>query len=105
MAFFGGYVDAEGTIKIYNKKARFRVGSYDKNLLKQAFEKLQTFGIRGSYRIDSYKNEHQNNNFWRIGISRKDSLIKLFSLIAPYIKHEDRLSDLKKAKSNILSRL
>jgi len=65
MAFFGGYVDAEGTIKIYNKKARFRVGSYDKNLLKQAFEKLQTFGIRGSYRIDSYKNEHQNNNFWR----------------------------------------
>jgi len=104
-AFFAGYVDAEGTIKIYNKRARFRVGSYDKGLLKDASRKLTEFGIRHTYRIDSFKGKNQNSDFWRIGICEKQSLLKVFNLIEPYMKHGDRLKDLEKAKANVIQRL
>ena len=33
LAFIGGYTDAEGNIGIYSNRARFRLGSYDKNIL------------------------------------------------------------------------
>ena len=105
LSFFAGYVDAEGTIKIYDKRARFRVGSYDKNFLLQFFKKLSELGIEATYKLETKASKKQHGDFWRIGISRMESLLNLFNLIEQYMKHNDRLSDLKKAKENVLLRL
>lgn len=103
-AFLAGYVDAEGNIGIYDNKARFRVGSYDKFLLHQVYEKLNSLGIHTKYRIDSKKGKNQNQDFWRVSINHKLSLLRFFKLIKPHLKHRKRVNDLKRAERNILER-
>ncbi|HLC92526.1 MAG TPA: LAGLIDADG family homing endonuclease [archaeon] len=106
LSFFAGYVDAEGTIKIYDNRARFRVGSYDRILLKTAYEKLLSLGIKCTYKLETKANHiTQHQDFWRIGIARKASLFKLFSLLRPYMQHQDRLRDLDLAEANVIRRL
>ena len=108
-SFLAGYTDAEGCIKINNGMASYRLGSYDKNLLKQAYKKLKGMDLHPNYNLETKKGEifggvRQNGDFWRIGIYRKDALLKLFEFLGPYLKHSSRVEDLKVAKENILER-
>ncbi len=104
-AFFAGYVDAEGSIKIYDNRARFRVGSYDQGILQECFSKLMELSIFSTFRLETPKNEKQHGDFWRINISKKESLLKLLNYLEPYMKHSDRLNDLRKARENLFERL
>jgi hypothetical protein len=72
---------------------------------------LNNLGIicRGPYESDTrnYFNMEgfrHNQNYFQIRVSRKDSLLKLFGLIKPYLKHENKIKALKKAEDNIILR-
>lgn len=103
-SFLSGYVDAEGNIGIYDGRARFRVGSYDRNLLLQIYEKLSEMEINAKYRLDMKLGYKQNKDFYRVSVNQKSSLLKLFNLMKPYLKHRKRINDLKRAEKNIIER-
>jgi transposase-like protein len=109
-SFLAGYSDAEGNIGVYGGRAKFRLGTYDKNILSQIHARLNSLGIKTNIGLElpagSRTNGTINNgDFWRISINYKDSLLKLFKRFDPYLKHHKRVHDMKTAKENILQRL
>ena len=107
-AFLAGYADAEANIGVSQGRARFRIRSYDKNILFQAYNKLNILGINTKFYIASKKGFHHkrkyNQDCWGIFVNSKESLLKLFGLLKPYIKHKKRFNDLISAEKNILQR-
>lgn len=109
-AYLAGYTDAEGSIGVYDGRARFRIGSYDIGILKNITSKLVNQGIRAILRLESpvgtvsKKGVIQRGNFWRITISEKNSLLPSFKLIGIYLKHSDRIRAMEKAIKNIKER-
>lgn len=104
-AFTAGYIDAEGSFGVYNKRAKFRVGSYDKGILKQIHIWFEQNGIKSIIELEGKKKAGQNNNYWRITINEAKSLSILYKLIFSYMKHKKRRKDFNSAKQNIVSRL
>lgn len=110
MAFIAGYTDAEGSIGVYAGRAKFRLGSYDFQILKQITEELKKRNIRAILKLEVPKgfiNKQgviNNGDFWRITVNEKQSLFKLFNLLLPYMKHEKRINNLVEAKNNIIQR-
>lgn len=104
-SFTAGYTDAEGNIGVYDKRARYRLGSYDKGILKQIDAWFRKNGIRSILRLDREKKKGQNQDFWRITVNQAKSLLKIYKLVFPYMKHGKRVSDFTKAKQNIDLRL
>lgn len=108
-AFFAGYSDAEGSIGIYNKMARFRIGSYDKKILKQIHNKLLLFGINNSFKLETEAGIHSgvkhNGDFWRIGVSEKKSLFICLTQLLLYFRHPNRIKMAKLSLRSLLSRL
>ena len=109
-AFFAGYADAEANIGVYSGKARFRIDSYDKNIILKSHAKLASQGIEfPKPYIDCKKGTvscrqrgsiyHQDR--WLLGTKRKASLLQLFDCIKPYLKHAKRRQDMAKAIENI----
>ncbi len=108
-AFLGGYTDAEGNIGVYNNMAKYRVGSYDKNILFQIYKNLNKLGIKATYNLETkkgiYGNRKHNGDFYRVNVMKMASLTKLFRQIKQFIKHEKRYKDLLKAEQNIIERI
>lgn len=109
-AFIAGYTDAEGSIGIYNGMARFRIGSYDIGILKHIHKTFINLGIKSILRLEQLKGfidkrgVIHNGDFWRITVNEKRSLLLLFDLLHPYLKHAKRLKDLSQARNNIIQR-
>jgi len=107
-AFLAGFTDAEGSIKIHNGRAVYQLGNYDKELLFLIHRKLMELEINCP---ESYEDNTKgyvtkqgyvhNQNYCSLRVCRKSSLIQLFELICPYLKHEGRVSDMKKARENV----
>ncbi len=110
-SFLAGYADAEGNIGVYSGRARFRLGTYEKNIISQIYEKLNSLSIKTNIRLESpigYQTSSgvkNNGDFWRISINYKDSLLRLFKKLEPYLKHGKRVRDMKNAKENVLQRM
>lgn len=109
-SFLAGYVDAEGSIGIYNKRAKFRIRSYDKKILYQFHNGLQKLNIKSLFGMD--KESHidkrgviHRKDCWGITINERKSLLMLFILLEPLLRHEKRKKDLLKAKKNVILRL
>jgi len=111
-AFLAGYVDAEGTFCIYNgKDGNFSIRSQDKNILHQIQNKLIELKIlcrpprlvrrKGTRDI---RGTISNENIWGLWIYRKDALLKLIDLLAPYLKHADKQKRMKIVKNNVFER-
>lgn len=106
-SFLAGFVDADGSIFIADGQARFSIGNYNFQLLKIIRKKLLTIGIVVTKLIRDRKlyidnlGYKRNNYYWHLTVNRKESLIKLFNLLGPYLKHEKRVSDMKKAIHNL----
>lgn len=111
--FAAGYIDAEGNIGIYDGRARFKVDSYDKNIIFWLYEwsqkndilcpKPQLIGRKGQ--IYDKNNKYKfNKDLWRVRVSTMNSLNKLFRILRPLLKHKKRLSDLNKCLKNINKR-
>lgn len=108
-AFLGGYTEAEGNISISQGRARFRIRSYDKNLLFHLYKKLNFLGINTKFGV-AYKKgvrygRTYNRDCWGIFVNSKESLSKLFKFLKPYVKHKKRSSDLLFAEKNIVERI
>ncbi len=112
-SFAAGYVDAEGNIRVYDGRARFKIDSYDKEIIfwlynlfkknkincpapKKIGAKDQVYNKTRGYKY--------NQDVYRIRISQADSLNKLLSLLKPYIKHKNRLRDINNCLANLYAR-
>ncbi len=100
-SFVAGYVDAEGSFGIYNNRARFRLGSYDRNILTDITGWLRGFGINTLLYLERKQSEKLNHDFWRLTVNEGRSLIELYDLIYYRLKHDKRRRDFYKAKENI----
>lgn len=112
LSFLAGYTDAEGCIWIDKTNvARFKLSSYDKNILKQINGQLFEMGIKcNSPRIHVKKGYKKSdgciyrNDEWAFVISQKSSLLPILQLLKSRLKHQKRLKDLMKAEQNIIER-
>lgn len=109
-SFLAGYTDAEGNIGIYDGRAKFRIRSYDKEILKDIDTKLRLFGIKSLFILDKKahidkRGIHQRKDSWGVTINERESLLKLFTEIEFLLKHRKRKSDLLKAQKNVILRL
>jgi len=111
LSFLAGFIDAEGNIGIYNYQAKLQIGNYNKNILDIISKKLNQLGIvcKGPYKTNMTKYKHYagypyNNDYFQICVNRKSSLLMLFEIIKPYIKHKNKIEALKKAENNIIER-
>lgn len=106
LAFLGGFIDAEGSFGVYQNRARFRVGSYEKNIIFQIKERLNSMGILTKFTLESKANKKrkQNQDFYRATINEKNSLLKFIQLTKSHIKHKKRYKDSIKCEKNILER-
>jgi hypothetical protein len=108
LAFFAGYTDAEAHIGVHNGYAIFKLDSCDKQIIIQSHELLTSVGVSGpkpficAKRGYTNKNGHAyHNEMWRLQVGAKDSMLRLFDLIAPYMKHAKRIQDMEAAIKNI----
>jgi len=113
-AYLAGYIDAEGYIQVkrHTNAAEMVIRSYDVNILRTCWATLQGLDVicppvylvkqKGSRDADG---PLYHKDYWGLGIYRRDSLCRLFSLIAPYLKHPKRRRDMLKAWENAKARL
>lgn len=105
-SFLAGYIDAEGTIRIYAKRARLRIGSYDKTILKQIHEWLIKVGIKNSFRLESKADGvKQNGDCYRVDIMDRYALYSFLPQLLPLLKHSRRKKDAQEALKNVVARI
>lgn len=104
-SFIAGYTDAEGNFNISQGKARFKIDSYDLNVLSQIASNLVKLGIRAKYRIISVKGRFLKKDLWRMGINEARSLLKFMLLLKKYLKHKKRLLDMNRCIRNVEARI
>lgn len=106
-AFAAGYIDAEGNFGINQGRARFSVGSYDKNILHRIHRwlteekinsKLRLIGKKGEERPEGYR---FNNDLWRLNVNEAQSLLKFINIIKLFINHRKRIEDINAVLNNI----
>lgn len=108
--FAAGYIDAEGNIGVYDKRARFKIDSYDKNIIFWLYEWLLKnnifcplpikIALKGQI-YDKKTGYKYNKDLWRIRVSIRESLKRLFIIIYPLLRHKKRRSDLRKCLRNL----
>jgi hypothetical protein len=115
-AYFAGYLDAEGYVKTclprgyLTEQVRVEIRSYDRNVLTQLGLALNERGIvcpPAKARVRAgYTNKagiRSNGELWGLGISRKDSLDRLFQHIDPHVRHARRRRDMERAWAVVTS--
>jgi hypothetical protein len=113
LAFFAGYIDAEGSFIVSNRRAYFKIDSGDKGILYQAWEKLYELGIefpqpnlvRPAGTWISQFNLASRRDLWRLASEKKDTLFKLCMMISPYLKHRKRIHDMQAVMNNLELRM
>jgi len=109
-AFMAGYIDAEGNFIINQSRARFKIDSYDKNILEKIHYWLKNNSIKSKFRRIGEKGEKRpegyifNKDLWRLNVNEANSLFKFIKLIKPFIKHKKRLKDINICINNITKR-
>jgi hypothetical protein len=113
-AYLAGYMDAEGCIQVkrHTGAAEVIMRSCDVNILRTCWTTLQELGIvcppvylvkpEGERDADG---PLYRKDYWGLGIYRRESLCRLFSLVAPYMKHPKRRRDMMAAWENAKARL
>lgn len=111
--FAAGYVDAEGNIGVYDKRARFKIDTYDKHVIFWFYKWFKKNNIQCPNPIKIgyagqiyYKNKgyKYNKDLWRIRVSEKKSLLKILKVLYPCLKHAKRRNDTRKSIKNIYAR-
>ncbi len=110
-SFAAGYIDAEGTFGIYQGRARFKIDSYDKEILSQIHmwldrNKIPNKFFRVAQKGDyvKYGNYNFKKDVWRINVNEANSIVKFINLISLYIRHKKRRKDIEKNLRNISQR-
>lgn len=103
-SFVSGYIDAEGSFGVYNNRGKFRLGSYDKNILRLIHLWLLKLKIKSIFELERPKKTGQNQDFWRITINDASTLHKFYNLIYINLRHKKRITDFDKVEENVLLR-
>lgn len=108
-SFLAGYTDAEGSIGIYDKRAAIRIGSYDKDILKQIYTSLNRLKIINTLNLEKsagkYGKQTLNGDFYRVNIRDRYSVKSLLVQLLPYLKHENRKRQGLMALKNVEDRI
>ena len=111
--FAAGYVDAEANIGVYDSRARFKLDSYDKDIIfwfsawfqKNNIQCPQPIKIGFAGQIyDKKRGYKYSKDLWRVRVSEKMSLLKLLKLLYPCLIHAKRRNDVRKSIKNIYAR-
>lgn len=105
-AFAAGYIDAEGTFGVYQGRGRFKIDSYDKEILGKIHAWLQQAGVISKFfRVqlegDFLSGFRMNKDVWRVNVNGASDLVVFIKLIEPFSKHEKRRMDMGKVLKNI----
>jgi hypothetical protein len=110
-SFLAGFIDAEGSIGVYNKMARFSLGNYNKEILFIIYGALLRYDIKLRQPFSDKRKGKKNNegyiyreNYWNLRINNKSELEKFLILIKPYIRHANKIKSLNNALLNINER-
>lgn len=110
-AFIAGYTDAEGNFLLNQKRARFKIDSYDKGILKWMTTQMIKWNIlvrtrciakRGTLAADGSR---YKKDLWRVNINQAISLLNFIDRIKPFINHEARMRDMTICEVNIKTRI
>ncbi len=110
LAFIAGYIDAEGSFLLNQRKARFKMDAYDENILCPMAEWLQQQGINVKIRKIGLSGQERSDgtifhhDLWRININEAQSLGHFIRMIKPYIQHQARLQQIILCETNISQR-
>lgn len=107
--FFAGYIDAEGTFGLNQGRGRFKVDSYDYEILSDMNDLLLRDGIRSKFRIIAKKGENDygwiwKKDLWRLSVNEAGSIEQLLTGLKPYMKHKKRVQDANMVLQNIQQR-
>lgn len=105
-AFAAGYIDAEGTFGIYQNRGRFKIDSYDKEILFQIYNWLDKNKIISKFfrvqrKGDFLSGYRMNKDVYRVNVNKANSLLNFIDAIKPYLKHGKRVNDMRKVIKNI----
>ncbi len=108
--FLASYTDAEGNIGFCGGRAKFRIRSYDKGILKDINNKLHRLGIKSLFRLDrksgiDKRGVFQRKDSWGVIVNERESLLKLFRYLKALLRHKKRKNDLLKGLKNVVVRL
>lgn len=109
LSILGGFIDAEGSFYVNgdNKSAAFSIGNYNTKILSQIKTKLVKLGFhprlfmgvkKGYTGKDGYSHR---KNFWILSVYRKLDVLTFASIILPYLRHREKISDARKVIKNI----
>ncbi|HIH25636.1 hypothetical protein J4476_00015 [Candidatus Woesearchaeota archaeon] len=110
-SFLAGFTDAEGHIGIHEGQAVYSLGNYNIKLLKKIKLQLLHYLNIKSYIHKSEMTKYirkggypYNSDYYQLTLSKKRDLLTLFDNIERFMKHEDKLNDIKEARNNIQER-
>ncbi len=113
-AFVAGYVDAEGNFIVNQGRGRFKLDSYDVDVLFWMDNWLKRQNIKSLFRQIARKGDTQyirgklgyfHENLWRINVNEAKSLKRFIGFILPYLKHSRRIQQAKQMLANIEARI
>lgn len=110
-AFIAGYTDAEGNFILNQTRARFKIDSYDVEILAWITMWLREQNVNVKFRRIYKKGDlrsdklYYNNDLWRVNINEASSLLRFIEFIKPFMRHKTRLYDLQVCKKNIERRV
>ncbi|MBI4029465.1 MAG: hypothetical protein HY376_03810 [Candidatus Blackburnbacteria bacterium] len=110
-SFIAGYVDAEGNFLLNQSRARFKIDSYDEEILLWIFYWLTSKKINAKFRQIAKRGQSRTNgmrfnkDLWRLNVNSASSLLRFIEFIEPFCKHKTRVHDMLLCKNNILERL
>ncbi|MFA6973237.1 MAG: hypothetical protein WC238_00665 [Parcubacteria group bacterium] len=108
--FAAGYIDAEANVGVYDGRARFKIDTYDKNIIFWFYNWLLKNNVNcpaprkiGSKNqiYDKIKNYKYNKDLWRVRVSEQKALKILFDILLPILKHKTRKKHVVKCIKNL----
>lgn len=108
--FIAGYTDAEGNFILNQGRARFKIDSYDLEVLEAISKYLTENNILNKFKQIYKKGEAQSkngiyhNNLWRLNINESKSIYKFINHIKPFSRHKKRILDMELCLINIKNR-
>ena len=107
-----GYIDAEGSFGLNQRRGRFKIDSYDFRVLREIRDFLFNQGIKVKFYCIVRKGTRKkrgkgvwNNNLWRLTVNEGRSLKCFIELVLLQLRHEKRKKDAKKCLENIKIRI
>jgi len=109
-AFTAGYTDAEGSFGVYQGRGRFKLDSYDYQILRNIYRFLIIQGIHAKFWCIAKRNTANINggrwrhDLWRINVNEAKSLVKFIRILLPHLRHHNRIQQAHAVLKNIQSR-